>query len=172
MNRVVVFTGLPGTGKSALAEAVARAIQAPAFAGDWLMGSLKPHGVLDRLNRPTYLAMYYNLLHTLVARQLMLGQAAIVDCLIDDDVATRWQEDIARYGARLLIVECICTDVDLHRSRIVGRDRGIPGWHEISWDHVERMRTEYPPLTVSHITIDAVNSLADNTRHVLDQVNS
>jgi predicted kinase len=35
---VAVFTGLPGTGKSTLAEQVARAVGAPLFAGDWLMG--------------------------------------------------------------------------------------------------------------------------------------
>lgn len=170
-SRVIVFTGLPGTGKSTLAEHVARAIQAPVFAGDWLMGALKPYGVLDGLTRPSYLALYYDLLDTLVTRQLALGQSAVVDCLITDDVAARWQDNAARYGAGLLVVECVCSDLDLHRSRIVGRSRGIPGWHEIGWDHVERMRTEYPPLTAGHITIDAVDPLADNVRYALEQIN-
>jgi predicted kinase len=40
--QVIIFTGLPGTGKSTLAERVARAVRAPAFAGDWLMGGLNP----------------------------------------------------------------------------------------------------------------------------------
>jgi hypothetical protein len=136
------------------------------------MGALKPYGVLDLLDRPTYLTMYYNLLHTLVTRQLKLGQSAVLDCLINDDIAAQWHDDVARYGARLIIVDCVCTDTDLHRSRVVGRTRNIPGWHEIGWDHVERMRTEYPPLTISHITVDAVNSLDDNLRYVLDQINS
>jgi predicted kinase len=125
-NSVVVFTGLPGTGKSTLAEHVARSIHAPVFAGDWLMGALKPYGALDHLDRPTYLAMYYNLLNTLVTRQLILNQSAIVDCLINDEVATRWRDNAARYGTGLLVVECICTDVHLHRSRVVGRRRDIP----------------------------------------------
>lgn len=53
LNNVVVFTGWSVTGKPALAEHVARTIQAPAFAGDWLMGALKPYGMLDGLDRPT-----------------------------------------------------------------------------------------------------------------------
>ena len=33
------------------------------------------------------------------------------------------------------------------------------------------MRTEYPPLTTSHITIDAINARDDNIEYVLNQIN-
>lgn len=42
----VVLTGLPGTGKSTLADRAAAALGAPSFSGDWLLGALAPHGVL------------------------------------------------------------------------------------------------------------------------------
>jgi AAA domain len=134
---VIVFTGMPGTGKSTLAQRVARAIRAPVFAGDWLLGALKPYGVLDGLDRSAYLAMYYNLLQTLITRQLALGQSAIVDCLVTDDMAARWQTDAARYDSRLLVVECVCTDTDLHRTRVevtgvVEVVVGVPGPVELS----------------------------------------
>ncbi len=165
--KVLAFTGLPGTGKSTLAERVAVAIGAPAFAGDWLMGALKPHGVLDTLDRPTYLAMYYGLLETLVRRQLMVRQSAITDCLLNDAVIAGWRSAAAEYGAELHVVECVCTDPDLHRSRLEGRARGIPGWHEVDWEHVHRMRVAYPPLTVERLVIDAVDPIEDNVRRVL-----
>lgn len=36
MMQFIVFTGLPGTGKSSLAEAVGRQLGIPVFAKDWL----------------------------------------------------------------------------------------------------------------------------------------
>ncbi|TDU90388.1 AAA domain-containing protein [Kribbella voronezhensis] len=149
-----------------MAEQVARDLAAPAFAGDWLLGALKPHGVLAGLERPTFLAMYYDLLATLMTRQLMLGQSAVLDCLINDEIAERWSQVAQQYGARLLVIECSCTDEAEHRRRVETRQRNIPGWHEVDWAHVERMRREYPPLTFTHLTVDAIYSIADNHEKV------
>ncbi|WP_433167673.1 AAA family ATPase [Kribbella sp. CA-247076] len=161
---VLAITGLPGTGKSSVAEGVGKRTGVPVFAGDWLLGALKPHGVLDGLSRPAFLALYYDLLGTLIRRQLMFGQSAIVDCLLDDEVADRWGRMAARFGSRLFVVECVCSDETEHRRRLGRRDRAIPGWHEVGWDHVERMRTEYPPLTREHLTVDAMDSMDRNLR--------
>lgn len=166
MPNLIAFTGLPGTGKSTLAEGLARESGVPAFAGDWLLGALRPHGVLSGLSRAGFLAMYYDLLETLIKRQLMLGQSAIVDCLVDGTVAERWEETAKEYDAQLFVVECVCSDETVHRERLEGRRRGIPGWHEVGWDHVERMRVEYPSLTRQHLTVDAMDPPAENLASV------
>jgi adenylate kinase family enzyme len=164
MGNVIVFAGLPGSGKSTLAEALATETGIPAFAGDWLLGALKPHGVLSGLSRPTFLALHNDLIEMLIKRQLMLGQSAIVDGLVDDKVADRWEKTAAEYGGRLLVIECVCTDEGEHRRRLEGRHRGIPGWHEVGWNHVERMRAEFPPLTRQRLTVDAMDPLEENLR--------
>jgi adenylate kinase family enzyme len=165
---VILFTGLPGTGKSTLAEKLARTIGAPAFAGDWLWGGLKPaHAAIAQLTREQYLAAWFSLLRTLVVRQLMLDQSAVVDDVVTDPQLVLWQETADRFGARLYVIECVCSDEALHRTRIEGRVRGIPGWHEVGWDHVERMRAELIPLTGDRLPVDAVEPVDDNFRRVM-----
>jgi predicted kinase len=171
MPRVILFTGLPGTGKSTLAEHVARTIRAPSFAGDWLMGGLKPaHAALGQLDRTAYLAAWFGLLSTLVTRQLMLDQSAIVDDVVSDGQLALWQEIADTYAARLSLIECVCSDQAVHRTRIEGRVRGIPGWHEVGWDHVERMRAEVPSLTGDRLIVDAMDPVEDNLRRVLSYI--
>jgi hypothetical protein len=97
----------------------------------------------------------------------MVDQSAIVDCVVDDGRLKVWREILAEHGANLVIVECVCSDVALHRSRVEGRKRGIPGWHEIDWEHVERMRSEFPPLAIADVAVDAVNSVETNASIVL-----
>lgn len=164
----VVVTGLPGTGKSTLADALAGGIGAPAFAGDWLLGALRPADrVLDDLTREEYLELYQSLLLSLITRQALLGQSSIVDCVVTDETLSRWRVEVETRHGRMAVIECVCTDTHLHRSRVEGRVRGIPGWHEIDWNHVERMRDETPALTSDRLVIDAVNPVASNLERAL-----
>jgi predicted kinase len=168
---VIIFAGLPGTGKSTLAERVARTILTPVFSSDWLMGGLKPaHAALAKLDRSDFLAASFGLLRTLVIRQLMLDQSAIVEEVMDDTQFVLWRDTADEFAARLSVIECVCSDEAMHRARIEGRTRGIPGWHEIDWDHVERMRAEIPPLTADRLIVDAMESVETNLRRVLDYI--
>jgi hypothetical protein len=101
---------------------------ASAFCGDWLLGALQPaHAVLALLDRPTYLRTYRQLLRNLLVRQLMLGQSAVVDCVVDDTTLTDWRTEIESREGALCVVECVCPDESLHRQRVEGRTRDIPG---------------------------------------------
>jgi hypothetical protein len=75
----------------------------------------------------------------------MLDQSAVVDDMVSDSDFALWRQTTERFSARLSLIECVCSDEAVHRARLEGRVRGIPGWHEVGWDHVERMRAEVPP---------------------------
>ena len=69
--KLIVFSGLPGTGKTTLAEAMGREIGIPVFAFDWLMSVIVPHDILP--SNQVSAEIGYGLLTRLAERQLMLG---------------------------------------------------------------------------------------------------
>jgi hypothetical protein len=157
--RLVVFAGLPGSGKSTLADAAGRRLGVPVFACDWLLGSLTSFGGyhLDR-----QLGIAGEMLTTLAVRQLSLGQSAILDWPAEEpELRTRLRSLARATGADFNVVLCVCSDRDVHRTRLEGRTRDIPGWHQGgNWANVERRLAAFPPWQDDHIlTVDTVQSL-------------
>ena len=164
---IVVFTGLPGTGKSTLAESLGRRMKAPVFAGDWLLGSIKPaHPQIALLDAAAYDELYESILTSLLVRQLMLDQSGIAECVLADDAIERLAVVVKKYDAVMSVIECVCSDVAVHRSRVEGRIRNIPGWHEIDWRHVEHMHSEVGSINAQRLVVDAVRPVEHNQDEV------
>jgi predicted kinase len=158
--QLVVFAGLPGTGKSTLAEHAARRLACPLFTKDYLEATLRRNGIGPEQNSGW---AAYDLLTTLAEQQLRLGQSAVLDSTATfARVRAAWRDVAARYGASLRVVECVCSDEQLHRARLAGRQRGIPGWYELSWAEVERVRGNYEPWTDERLVLDAVDPVEQN----------
>jgi predicted kinase len=165
----VLFSGIAGTGKSSLADTIARDIGAPAFSFDWVMGALTPfEGVQAAIqgNRELFRAVGYSLLTNLSEKQLRNEQSAILDCVTRQELLTRWQHLGRRYGQELRVVECICPDASVHRERIEGRVRGIPGWAELKWEYVAEAHRTFEPLEADKLVVDATEPFADNLARV------
>jgi predicted kinase len=151
-GRLIVVSGVPGSGKSTFADTLGRRLGVPVFAVDWLLGALTPFGGrhLDGL-----LDIGAELLTTLALRQLSLGQSAILDHPAEDEATrVRWHGLAEWAGARFIAVRCVCADPAVHQARVEGRTRGIAGWHDpADWDDVTRRLADYPPWTDA-LTVD------------------
>ena len=167
--KLIVFSGLPATGKSSIAEAVARESGIPLFAKDWLAATLKHLGIGYGESGSSMLGQAgYGLLTTLARRQLSLGQSAILDSVLSwESTRRRWRKIAADYGAGWYVIECICSDAALHRTLLAGRRYNIPGWQELAWTEVERVRAYYKPWDEDHLILDAINPFADNIQTAL-----
>jgi predicted kinase len=169
-TRLIVFSGVPGTGKSTVSDAVGRRLQVAAFAVDWLLGALTPFG---GYHLDGAWGIGSELLTTLALRQLALGQSAILDFPAEDEpTRARWRSLARRAGADFKVVVCTCSDPVLHRDRVEHRAQGIAGWHEAGhWGNVQRRLAEFPPWPAGALTVDTARSLDSCVAAVLDYLN-
>jgi predicted kinase len=168
---LVVVSGYTGSGKSTLAAAVADSIGATVASFDWLMSALRSVPevwAVTELPVERQRAVGWLLLGRVAEQQLRRGASCVLDLVARAEAVDSWRELAGRYGARLTVVECECSDAQLHLERMAGRARNIPGWYELSADDVTRSRQRYEPLPfVGKVTIDAIDPLDENLGRVL-----
>lgn len=161
--KLIVFSGLPGTGKSKLAEAIGRELGIPVFARDWLEATLLRNDLQAESKDKSLGYVGYELLTVLAERQLMLEQSVILDSVAaTQTIRNSWRALSKRYKADWLVIECICSDESIHRSRLSLRKRNIPGWHELQWSEVERVKGYYSLWGGKRLILDMVNPFIDN----------
>src|SRR5512139_528756 len=119
MRQLIIFTGLPGAGKSHIAEAVARELGIPVFAKDWLEATLIRCELQPVEGGPPLGSAGYQLLTILAERQLQLGQSVILDSVASTlSIRATWRALAQTYRAEWHVIECICSDVVTQRDRM------------------------------------------------------
>jgi len=161
--KLIVFSGLPGTGKSTLAEAVGKELGIPVFARDWMEATLLRCELHSTKEGTSLSWAAYELMTVLAERQLMLDQSVILDSVAaTETLRGTWRQLSRQYGADWRVIECICSDVNLHRSRLKVRNRNIPGWHELKWSDVEKVKQYYRPWNDECLKLDMTNLYVEN----------
>lgn len=161
--KLIVFSGLPGTGKSTLAESVGKQLHFPVFAKDWLEANLLRNGLVPTINEKPLGFASYDLLTTLAERQLMLGQSVILDSVASTEtIRDTWRQMSKRYSANWRVIECVCSDEAIHRARLGMRKRNIPGWHELAWADVEKVKQYYAIWEDEHLILDMLHPFEEN----------
>jgi predicted kinase len=162
---LIAMAGLPGSGKSTIAGVIGGRLRASVISVDPIESAILSAGIDG--DQPTGLAAY------LVAEKLAefvidAGHHVIVDAVNAVGPAREQWVRLARdRGEVLKFIEVICSDPELHRSRLESRGRRLPHAAEANWNAVEQRVDEYDAWSgasaaVARITLDSVNPLGSN----------
>jgi len=159
-----VLTGLPGTGKSGIAEGLAAARGLPVLSVDPIESAIVASGIPRTFE--TGLAAY-QVAHDLADAMLAAGITPVIDAVNSVEPARdMWRSLARRRDAALVIIECCLSDRAAHAARVAERDRGL-AIPEPSWQSVVDRGAEWAPWPEPHLTLDATERLADNVRRAV-----
>jgi len=160
---LIVFAGLPGTGKSTLARAIAEREDAVWLRVDTLEAAMLRSGLSQSFE--TGLAAY-NAVWELARDELRRGRNAVVDAVNGVEPAREMWRSLAREcGASLFFVEVICSDREVHRRRVESRGAQTPPLPAPTWADV--LEREYRAWSDPILTIDGIAPVELNIERIV-----
>jgi predicted kinase len=159
---LIIFGGLPATGKTTIARELARQIGATYLRIDTIEQALRDSTTV----RQPITDEGYGVAYAVAEDNLCLGRTVISDSVNPIQLSRdAWIGVAHRAHARAAEVEVLCTDLRLHRQRVETRSADISGLRLPTWEQV--ISREYEPWERKHIIIDtAGRSVADSVQEL------
>lgn len=165
---LVMFSGLPGSGKSAIADQLGRRLPAAVLSVDPIEAAICRCAITQSFE--TGVAAY-EVASVLAENHLRLGLSVIADAVNSLEIArSMWHRAALNSGAPVTVIEVICSDPDVHRSRLASRVRDIDGFPEPTWDDVTARQAAWEDLTEDRLVLDTTEALGHNVERALAYV--
>jgi predicted kinase len=150
------MAGLPCTGKSTIANAIATTLPASLLSADPIDVALSAAGQPNEQGKAGYEVM-----KAITREHLMLGLHVVVDAVNPFAFVRRAYLDLAaQFVAPTAVIMTTCSDRDLHRTRV--EQRHVAGRKGIDWTGVEKQIAYFEPQDGEALTLDATVSPLEN----------
>jgi predicted kinase len=162
---LIALAGLPGSGKTTVARALASELGAVHVRIDVIETALETSGVVSISDHP---ALGYRVAYFEAIEHLRSARPVVADS-VNPVPATRdaWRWVASQGGARIVEVEVVCSDSGEHRRRVESRVADIPGHIEPTWAAVVGREYEPLPLGPKALRVDTASGIDDAVREVL-----
>lgn len=165
---LIIFGGLPGTGKTTISKQIAHQLKAVYLRIDTV------EQVLEKLLAPQHLigSEGYLVCYALALDNLKLGHSVVADS-VNPLAVTRndWQKVARDANTPFVEIELICSNKKEHKRRVETRQADILGHKLPTWLEVEKR--EYEPWPTTSLTLDtSENSVAASVQRIIDFINS
>lgn len=142
-----IFSGLPASGKSTLAQTVAGRLRAAYLRIDTIEQGLRD------LCSVKVEAEGYRLAHRIAFDNLCVGMSVVADSCNPIELTRREWEQVAREArADYVNIEVVCSDSSEHRLRAETRSAEVSGLRLPTWKEIENR--EYHDWTVKRVIVD------------------
>lgn len=150
-----IFSGLPGTGKSTLAQRLAARLGAAYLRVDTVEQALR-----DLCAVPVE-GEGYRLCYRVARDNLLIGSSVVADsCNPIALTREEWRAVAAQSGARAIDIQVVCSDRDEHRRRVEFRTTDVAGLRLPAWDEV--LGREYHAWSEAPLIIDTAGKSVDS----------
>lgn len=148
---LIVFGGMPGTGKTTLARLVARRRCGTYVRVDAIESGLVAAGLVA--DQADVGPAGYVVAHRIAESALQAGLDVVIDAVNPVEAAREgWRTLADLRGVPLLFVEVVCSERDQHRQRVEERESDVAGWAVPTWQAV--VEHEYEPWQEPRLVID------------------
>jgi len=163
---LIVFGGLPGVGKSAIAAEVARRLGAAYLRIDVIEMAMTRG--LDLPKERDIGPAGYIVAYDLARSNLALGVPVVADSVNPIEITrAAWRAVAADAGAPCLEVEVVCADLAEHRRRVESRLGDPAALQPPTWAEVEARA--YEPWPEAHLRLDTASlSIAESAALVCE----
>ncbi|NTE86370.1 AAA family ATPase [Agrobacterium rubi] len=164
---LIIFGGLPGSGKSTIAQALAQRLQATYLRVDTIEQAIRLSNSMAAgadVGSAGYVALY-----RIAADNLELGQTVIADTVNRIEITRAAFRKTATDAQRAFLeIEISCSDPELHRHRAETRQSTIEGHISPTWKDIQARTFE--PWNADLRIDTAVLSVEESVARIMDVI--